>query len=63
MVNKRIMDRYASGMLNPQEAAAQIRVYLKANQKQAPKLLARYPQWAALLSSTPQKSLPGSENP
>ena len=63
VVNKRIMDRYASGMLNPQEAATQIRAYLKANQKQAPKLLARYPQWAALLSSAPQKSLTGSSSP
>jgi hypothetical protein len=57
VVNKRIMDRYAAGMLNPQEAAAQIRQYLAANSKQAPALLKQYPDWVRLLSVSSGKSV------
>lgn len=50
VINKRITDEYARGMLDPHVAATQIRAYLKANQKQAMPLLQKYPAWAALLS-------------
>ena len=62
VVNKRIMDRYAAGLINPQEAATQIRAYLKANQKQAPKLLANYPQWRLLMSEN-AATLPAPQRP
>jgi hypothetical protein len=51
VVNKRIMDAYVKGMLNPQEAATLIRTYLKGNPSQASKLLGNYPQWNALISA------------
>lgn len=51
VVNQRIMDAYTKGMLNPDEAAMLIRTYLKGNNSTATKLLARYPQWNALLSN------------
>jgi hypothetical protein len=50
VVNQRIMNRYANGLLNPADAATLIRTYLKGNSGQASKLLAQYPQWNALLS-------------
>jgi len=50
-VNNRIMDQYTKGLLNPQDAADMIRAYLKGNSSQATKLLAKYPQWNALLST------------
>lgn len=50
VVNQRIMNQYANGLLNPADAATLIRTYLKGNSGQASKLLAQYPQWNALLS-------------
>jgi len=55
-VNGRIMEQYAKGLLNPQDAATMIRAYLAGNQSQATKLLAKYPQWNALLSSQAGRS-------
>lgn len=52
VVNARIMDEYAKGLLNPQDAATMIRGYLKGNPTKAQALLARYPQWGALISSS-----------
>ena len=64
VVNKRIMDHYAAGLLNPQDAATMIRAYLKGNPKQASRLLGRYPQWNALLSgSTQMIQSPQKANP
>lgn len=49
MVNKRIMDRYAAGMLSPAEAAASLERVLEANPKSARELLIRNPAWRTLL--------------
>lgn len=49
MVNKRIMDRYAAGMLSPTEAAASLERVLEANPKSARELLIRNPAWRTLL--------------
>lgn len=53
VLNKRIMDRYAAGMKDPQEAARMIEQFLKQNPKEAPALLRQYPQWAALIGQEP----------
>ena len=57
VVNKRIMDAYAQGMLNPQDAAKMIRLYLAGNSQNATRLLSQYPQWQALLAGQAPKSL------
>jgi len=51
VINKRIMSEYTKGLLNPEDAATLIRAYLKGNSSNANKLLAKYPQWNALLST------------
>jgi len=53
VVNSRIMDAYAKGMIEPQQAASMIRAYLKANNSRAPALLKQYPQWKLLVSESP----------
>lgn len=54
VVNQRIMDQYAKGLLNPGDAATMIRAYLKGNPGKASVLLQRYPAWGAMISaSTP----------
>lgn len=55
IVNNRIMEQYAKGVLNPQDAATLIRGYLAGNKDQASRLLSKYPQWNALLSSQASK--------
>jgi hypothetical protein len=50
MVNKRIMDRYAAGMLSPEQAAASLERVLQANPQSARELLIRNPAWRTLLS-------------
>ena len=57
-LNQRIMDRYAKGLLNPQEGARMVQQFLKANKSSAPKLLAQYPQWKSLLLGMPQAMTP-----
>jgi hypothetical protein len=48
-INQRIAQRVAAGMRDPKEAAKMIEAYLAQNPKDAPALLAEYPQWRALL--------------
>lgn len=55
-VNNRIMDQYAKGLMNPQDAADMIRAYLKGNSNQANRLLSKYPQWNAILSTQSARS-------
>lgn len=56
-VNKRIMDKYAQGMLSPTEAAAALERVLQANPKTARELLIKNPAWRTLLA------LPRQEDP
>jgi hypothetical protein len=56
-VNRRIMDRYAKGMLSPAEAADALERVLEKNPKQARELLIKNPAWRTLLA------LPDGEQP
>jgi hypothetical protein len=49
-INRRIMDKYAKGMLSPAEAADALERVLEKNPKQARELLIKNPAWRTLLA-------------
>jgi hypothetical protein len=57
-INNRIVKRVGEGAIDSQKAAEMIRQFLAQNKRQAPALLKKYPQWAALIGTSQQQQIP-----